>query len=284
MRQTSLLLRQCLAELYGTFLLVFFGVGAVQASVITGAQIGIWQVAVVWGFGVSLAIYATSAVSDAHLNPAITLALTAYRRFPLHRAAPYILAQLGGAVLAGATLYGIFGQLIAGFEAAAGIIRGSAGSEISAMVFGEYFPNPAMAVHTPALAHVTMPLAMLAEGVGTALLALVIFVVTDNRNPGRPPAHLTPLCIGFTVSVLISILAPISQAGFNPARDFGPRLVAYLAGWGTVAIPGPQGGFFTVYILAPCIGALVGGAVHHYLLSRAYYRKQETVMQIEQSA
>jgi len=269
-RRRSVLADQCLAELLGTFILVFFGVGVVHAAVITGAQVGLWQVAVVWGIGIALAIYATSAVSGAHLNPAVTLAMAVYRGFPWRSVVPYLLAQLAGAMLAAAVLYGVYHNPIAAFEAAKGLVRGGAGSEVSAMVYGEYFPNPAMLASTPALAAVTLPLAMLAEGVGTALLAFVIFMVTDERNSGRPAGHLAPLFIGLTVSLLISILAPISQAGFNPARDLGPRLVAYLAGWGHIAIPGPHGGFFTVYILSPILGALLGGGIYQCMLRRAY--------------
>ena len=267
--------RQCLGEVFGTFILVFFGIGSVHAAVITGAQMGIWQVAIVWGIGIALAIYATSAISGAHLNPAITLALAAFRGFPWRKVLPYLLAQLAGALLAALILYGLFHNLIAAFEAAKTLTRGGNGSELSAMVYGEYFPNPAMIASTPALQAVTLPLAMLAECLGTAMLAFVVFAVTDTRNADRPPALLAPLCIGLTVSLLISFLAPISQAGFNPARDFGPRLVAFLAGWGSVAIPGPHGGFFTVYILSPVIGALIGGGCYQHILHRAMPERLE---------
>ena len=74
-----ILLRQCVAEVIGTFLLVLFGTGAVAAAVLTGAQQGLWQVAVVWGFGVTFAIYATASVSGAHLNPAVSLAFAIFR-------------------------------------------------------------------------------------------------------------------------------------------------------------------------------------------------------------
>ena len=78
----------CLGEATGTFILVFFGVGAVNSAVLTGAQAGLWQVAVVWAIGVSLAIYATAALSGAHLNPAITLASAVYDRFPWRKVLP----------------------------------------------------------------------------------------------------------------------------------------------------------------------------------------------------
>ncbi|MCE2457412.1 MAG: aquaporin [Dehalococcoidia bacterium] len=64
---------------------------------------------------------------------------------------------------------------------------------------------------------------------------------------------------------MISLFAPLTQAGWNPARDFGPRIVAFLAGWGSIAIPGPSNGFW-VYIVGPMIGAPIGAAVHEYLL------------------
>ncbi|MEN6347010.1 MAG: MIP/aquaporin family protein [Armatimonadia bacterium] len=263
------LVRQCSAEVLGTFILVFFGVGSVHVAVLTGAQVGLWQVAIVWGVGIALAIYATGAISGAHLNPAVTLALATYRGFPWRKVVPYVLAQLLGAVLAGVLLYGMFHGVISGFEASKGLVRGEAGSELSAMVYGEYFPHPAMVLSVPGLRTVTMPLAMAAEALGTAFLVFVILAVTDERNTGRPASHLAPLFIGLTVSALISLLAPISQAGFNPARDFGPRIVAYLAGWRSIAIPGPEGGFFTVYVLGPCLGALVGGAAYQCILRRA---------------
>ena len=68
---------------------------------------------------------------------------------------------------------------------------------------------------------------------------------------------------------MISVIAPLTQAGLNPARDFGPRLFAYFAGWGPIAIPGPRGGFFTVYILSPIIGGLIGAAGYEFLLRPA---------------
>ena len=93
------LLYSCIAEAVGTFLLVLFGIGSVAAAVLTGAQVGLWQVAVVWGFGVTVAIYATAAISGAHLNPAVSLAFAIFRHreFPVSKLGPYWVSQLAGA-------------------------------------------------------------------------------------------------------------------------------------------------------------------------------------------
>ncbi len=254
----------CLAgEFLGTFLLVFFGVGVVNAAVVTGAQVGLWQVAVVWAIGVSIAIYCTASLSGAHLNPAITAVAVVYERFPLSRAGVYVGAQLCGAVVASLLLYCLFGEAILEFERRHGLLRGGPGSELSAMVFGEYFPNPAMfGTGEDAWRIVGLQGAFLAEMVGTALLALLVSAVTHARNRARPAAGTEALLIGVGVAAIISIIAPLTQAGLNPARDFGPRLVAWFLGWGEIAIPGPRGGWFTVYILAPVIGALIGGGAY----------------------
>lgn len=255
-------------EAVGTYIMVLFGTGSVAAAVVTGAQVGLWQVAVVWAFGVALAIYATANVSGAHLNPAISLAFACFRRaeFGARMLPLYWAAQLAGAALAGLTVLAAFGPFILRFESENGLVRGAEGSQLSAMVFGEYFPNPAMYGTGEAAAGLVSPVsAALVEGFGTAVLAFVVFSVTDRRNAGLSTRNLTPLLIGFTVAALISLFAPITQAGWNPARDFGPRIVAYFAGWGSVAIPGPSGGFWA-YIVGPMIGAPVGAAVHEFFV------------------
>src|SRR3954451_24773342 len=99
-----------LGEALGTFLLVLFGTGSVACAVLTGALQGLWQVAVVWGFGVTIAIYCSAGLSGAHLNPAVRLAFAVLRpgSFPRRRLLPYWLAQLGGAVLAGLVVWAVF--------------------------------------------------------------------------------------------------------------------------------------------------------------------------------
>jgi MIP family channel proteins len=255
-------------EVLGTFLLVLFGTGSVACAVLTGALQGLWQVAVVWGFGVTLAIYCSAALSGAHLNPAVSLAFALLRphSFPWRRLLPYWTAQLGGAVLAGLVVWAVFAPFLARFELKEGLIRGAAGSERAAMIFGEYFPNPAVFGTGPDAAALVSPLgALLVEALGTAVLVLVIFALSDPDNAAAPEPTLVPFFVGFTVAVLISLFAPITQAGWNPARDFGPRLVALLAGFGAVAIPGPRDGFW-IYIVGPMLGAVVGGALYERLI------------------
>lgn len=277
MKESTTRLRRCTAEAVGTFILVFFGVGSVHAAVLTGAQQGIWQVAVVWGAAISLAIYATGAISGAHMNPAMTVSFAVFRGFPWRQVPLYVLSQLLGAFVAAAVLHALFSGILVQFESAHGIVRGAVGSELSAMVYCEYFPNPSTAGHlhwTPGT--VGLMQAMLAEGVGTAFLAFFVFAVTDARNGSGPGTRLLPVFIGLTVSILISVIAPLTQAGFNPARDFGPRLFAYLAGWGAVAIPGPRGGFFAVYVLSPILGAVAGAAVYQGLVASALLPVRKT--------
>ncbi len=253
-------------ELFGTFILVFFGVGAVQAAVAAGAQTGLWQVAVVWAIGVSLAIYATAAYSGAHINPAITLVAVVYDRMSIPLGIVYMIAQLIGAMLAALVLYAMFAEAILEFERQRGLLRGGPGSELSAMMFGEYFPNPAVfGTDETAWRVVSEKRAFIAEMIGTAVLAFMVGALTSEKNMARPPAGITAIIIGITVAGIISIVAPLTQAALNPARDLGPRIISFYLGWGEIAIPGPRGGWLTVYVLAPFLGALIGGGIQRLL-------------------
>lgn len=257
-----------MAEAIGTFLLVFFGTGVVHVAVFGGAFGGLGQIAVAWGIAVGLAIYATAAVSGAHLNPAVTVALAVFRGFSWKQVGPYVASQLAGAFAAAAVLYGLFHNFIAAFESKHGLVRGEPGSQRSAMAYGEYFPNPDFGTTAEAFALVSHAQAFAAEAIGTGLLVFFIFALIEPRNGNAPTARAVAFPIGLVVTVLICLIAVLTQGGFNPARDFGPRLFAFLAGWGEIAIPGPRNGFFTVYILAPVVGGLGGAAVYDYLLRR----------------
>ncbi len=152
----------------------------------------------------------------------------------------------------------IFSGSIAKFELANNIVRGFSESVRTAMMFGEYFPNPSI---REAVISVSSFNAFIVEGLGTFLLVFFIFFITEGCNLGRPDSSIAPVFIGAAVAGIISIIAPLTQAGLNPARDFGPRLAAYFAGWGGIAIPGPKGGFFVVYILAPVLGGILAAFI-----------------------
>jgi glycerol uptake facilitator protein len=267
---------RCLAEVLGTFILVFFGCGAVHAAVLMNAHEGLWQVAIVWGVAIMIAVYVVGGISGAHINPAITLALATWGRFSPSLVLPYIASQLVGAALAAATLFVLYQPFLEARERDRNVQRGVRGSEITAMCYGEYFPNPA-GVSMKAELHdgdaVRRELeklehqfgvwpAVLAEFLGTLILALVVFALTDEHNAAAPLSRLAPVFIGLTVAILISVIAPLTQACFNPARDFGPRFVAYFAGWGEVAFPGLRPGVIRVYLLAPLLGAVAGGGLY----------------------
>jgi glycerol uptake facilitator protein len=243
--------REFLGEALGTYILVLFGCGSVAVSILFDAHHGLMQVGLAWGIGVALAIYMTRHLSCAHLNPAVTLAMAISGRMSIRRVPVYIVAQFAGAFLAAVTLHALFAPSIAAFELAHGITRGSPDSVKTAMMFGEFYPNPG------STAVVSLPLAIGTEAVGTFLLVLMIFALTEGCNVGRPDNTLAPVFIGLTVTSIICLLAPLTQAGLNPARDLAPRIFSWLMGWGEAAFPDKIGGFFHVYVLAPLLG---GGA------------------------
>jgi glycerol uptake facilitator protein len=106
----------------------------------------------------------------------------------------------------------------------------------------------------------------LAEAIGTGALVFLVFSLTEGCNLGRPDDALAPLFIGLTVTLVISIIAPLTQAGLNPARDMSPRLFALLAGCGGAAFPDRHYGFVTVYVLGPVCGAAVAACMFTYVI------------------
>ncbi|CAN8071330.1 unnamed protein product [Agarophyton chilense] len=253
--------------------IVVFGVGSVCSAVLSESLSGLWQIAVVWGFGVALAILATASVSGAHLNPAVSLAFAIFRPhlFPAFKLLPYWAAQYMGGILGGAINLFIFGPAFANFENANNIVRGSPRSVLTARAFGEYFPDPGNELLSTL--SISPAFAMVVEAWGTAILMFMILALTDERQKIICTKEMVPFYIGFTVSVLISLYAPLTQAGWNPARDFGPRVVAALAGWSSIAIPGPRNGFW-VYIVGPKVGAPVGALLYDLLIHPGLSKKR----------
>jgi glycerol uptake facilitator protein len=232
--------------------------------------VGVFQVAIIWGLGIATAIYLTAALSGAHLNPAVTLSMAVWGGFPRNRVVGYIATQMVAAFVSAAVLFLIFGGAISEFETKNHIVRGQTGSEASAMIFGEYFPNPSgkpLAEADPG--RMSAWRAFTTEVIGTAILLLVIFCTTDPNNKDRPQV-LTAATIGLTVTMLISLLGPLTMACFNPARDLGPRVFSSLAGWNAVPFTANGIGWLTVYIIAPTIGGLLGGGAYRVLFQNRY--------------
>ncbi len=216
------------AELVGTFMLVFLGCGSigvvVQLTGDTPAAIGdVIAVGITFGLAVTAAIYALGHVSGAHINPAVTIALTAVRKFPVTAAGLYILAQVVGAVLAGLALWAIFGS---SFRDA-----GLGGTEV-----GDGFSAGG---------------ALLSEAITTFILMTVVMgTATDDRADS--PA--VGIGIGFVIAGLILATAPISGASLNPARTLGPMIV------------GGSFSDVLVYIVGPVVGALAAAFLYEFVL------------------
>ena len=140
---------RCLAEIIGTWLMVFAGTSVVAAAVLAGAQAGLWQVAAVWALGVAMAIYLTGAVSGAHLNPAVSLAFAIFRPrdFPVRLLFPYWASQLLGAALAGLTVLLLYGSFIRRFRGAQRAGTRGAGKPAFDHDVRRIFPQPRYGRH-----------------------------------------------------------------------------------------------------------------------------------------
>lgn len=254
---SSTLKGQCIAEFLGTALLIFFGVGCVAALKLAGASFGQWEISIIWGLGVAMAIYLTAAISGAHLNPAVTIALWLFACFDRRKVIPYILAQIAGAFCAAALVFGLYYNLFIDFEQTHQIARGSVESLNLAGIFSTY-PNP----------HISVFQAFLVETVITAILMCLILALTDDGN-GIPRGPLAPLLIGILIAVIGGSMGPLTGFALNPARDFGPKLFAYFAGWGEIAFTGGRDiPYFLVPIFGPIVGALVGAFGYRALIGR----------------
>ncbi|CAG5076629.1 MIP/aquaporin family protein [Parvicella tangerina] len=236
-----------LGELIGTMILVIIGCGTVAIAVLFGA-LNLYGVALFFGAGVTVAIYASRSMCPAHLNPAVSFAFMLRKALNFRRFFEFVGAQLIGAMLGAIVLLLIFNGFIEEYESANEIVRGSEGSYHSAAMFGEYFPNPGFESEL----QVSHYQAIFWEGIGTFFLMLSILYVQRIQEIIKIPA---PVIIGLTVALLIILIAPYTQGGFNPARDFGPRIIAYFGGWEKAAFPEVSFGFLTVYILGPILGA-----------------------------
>ncbi len=254
---TNTLKGQCIAEFLGTGLIIFFGAGCVAALKLAGASFGQWEISIIWGLGVSMAIYMSAAISGAHLNPAVTVALWLFACFSGRKVLPYILAQTAGAFCAAALVYSLYYSLFIDIEQSHHIVRGTTESLDLAGIFSTY-PNP----------HINVVQAFMVETVITAVLMALIMALTDDGN-GIPRGPLAPLLIGLLIAVIGASMGPLTGFALNPARDFGPKLFAWLAGWGNIALTGGREiPYFLVPIFGPLIGASLGACGYRALIGR----------------
>lgn len=256
---------EALAEFLGTFVLVLLGDGSVAMAVAAlpgsgrteGANIffqgsGDWMlIAWGWAFAVAFGVYIAGGVSGAHLNPAVTLAFAVRRKFAWKKVTPYIIAQVVGAFAAAAVVYAVYWQAIDAFNKAAGTARDAAGGLATYSIFAT-FPAPYYNGDNIG--------PLVDQIVGTALLLMLIAAVIDMRN-GGVKANLGPLIIGFSVAAIGISFGANAGYAINPARDFGPRLFAWMAGWGDTALPGTIDGSFSWYFWVPIVGPVVGGLI-----------------------
>ncbi len=256
---------EVLGEFLGTFVLICFGDGVVAMAVAalpgsgraaTDTTIfmasGDWLL-ITWGWALAVAmgVYVAGGVTGAHLNPAVTLAFAVRRKFAWNKVLPYIAAQVVGAFAAAALLYVVYYNAIDAFNAASKTQRNEPGGLATFSIFAT-FPAPYF--------HGNMVIPLIDQVVGTMFLVLLIAAIVDMRNLAVQ-ANLGPLIIGFAVAAIGMSFGANAGYAINPARDFGPRLFAWMAGWGEVALPGTVAGQFSWYFWVPIIGPLIGGVV-----------------------
>jgi MIP family channel proteins len=243
--------RELLAEFLGTFILIVFGVGVVAQVVLSRQTAGAYlSINVAWGLAVTMGCYVSAGVTGAHLNPAVTLALAAHRRFPWHKVAPYSIAQVAGAFVASVVVFVTYREAIGAFD---GGVRQVLGPQGTAGIWATY-PQPFLSTIGGVVDQI----------VGTGLLVAVIFGISDSRN-SPAPAGLAPVVVGLLVVLIGATFGFNAGYAINPARDFGPRLFTALAGWGGDVFRAANG-WWWVPIVAPCVGGVLGGWVYDALV------------------
>lgn len=210
-----------------------------------------WGVCITWGLSVTIAIYVTGAVSGTHANPAVTLALALYRGFPWKKVLPFSVAQVFGGLLGACVVYLLYGPVIDHYIDLHHLTRADGGAA------GVFFTHPGLAI---SVMH-----AFMNEIILTAILVLGIFAITEDFNTVAPQANSGALIIGLLVASIGASAGYLESWAINPARDLGPRLFAFMAGWGASALPSP-GSYWWVPIAGPLLGGVVGGGLYQGLV------------------
>ena len=224
-------LRKYLAEAIGTFWLTFAGCGsAVIAAAFPQVGIGLLGVSLAFGLSVLTMAYAIGHISGCHLNPAVTFGLAAGGRFPAKDVAPYVVAQVVGAVVGAAALYAIASGA-PGFDVAKGFAANGYGA------------------HSPG--GYSLFSAMLAEIVLTMAFLFIIMGATH----GKAPVGFAPIAIGLALTLIHLVGIPVTNTSVNPARSTGPAL--FVGGWAMAQL--------WLFWLAPIIGGMLGGVIYRAL-------------------
>lgn len=251
---------ELMAEFLGTFMLVLLGCGSVAVALVglpgsgrqaDGFGAANWLI-IAWGWGlaVTFGVHIAGGASGGHINPAVTLAWAVRRTFPWRKVLPYWVAQTVGAFVGAALVYAVYNEAINAYLAAQQPPLTKEESVPTFSIFAtfpaEYFGNSTWGP-------------LLDQIVGTAILVGLIAAVIDNRNMAAG-SNLAPFIIGLIVVVIGMAYGTNAGYAINPARDFGPRLLAFFAGWGETALPG-NGPWFSWYWWIPIVGPLVGGVI-----------------------
>ena len=245
---------ELISEAVAVFIIISFGdsVAATATLYSPNPYAGsYWGICIAWGLSVTMAIYATGSVSGTHANPAVTLALALYRKFEWVKVIPYCIAQTVGGFLGAILVYILYVPLINHFNTAAHLTRAAGGAA------GVFFTHPGLAI-TPLHAFSD-------QIILTAFLIFGIFAITEQYNEMAPKANFGAFMIGLLVAMIGASMGNLEGWAINPARDFGPRAFAFIAGWGHSALPSPQN-YWWVPIAGPLIGGVIGGAAYQYLI------------------
>ncbi|ODA80707.1 hypothetical protein RJ55_03666 [Drechmeria coniospora] len=239
------------SEFLGTMVLILFGDGVVAQVVLSKGTKGDYQsISWGWGIGVMFGVY-VSGKSGGHINPAVTLTNCVFRGHPWRKFPVYMAAQILGAMAGAAIVYGNYRSAIDQFEGGAGL-RTVTGPNATAGVFCTY----------PA-AFMTRTGMFFSEFLASAILQFVIFALADSGNIGAGP--LMPLCLMFLIFGIGACFGWETGYAINLARDFGPRLVTYMIGYGG-EVWSAGGHYFWIPMVVPFFGTLTGAALYDLLV------------------
>ncbi|KAH8127102.1 hypothetical protein ACSS6W_006270 [Trichoderma asperelloides] len=239
------------SEFFGTMVLILFGDGVVAQVVLSGGTKGDYQ-SISWGWGIAVMFGVfVGGKSGGHLNPAVTFANCLYRGHPWRKLPVYALAQLLGAMAGAAIVYGNYKSAFDAFEGGAGI-RTVTGSTATAGIFCTY-PAPFM----------TRTGMFFSEFIASSILMFCIFALVDPNNVNA--AHMMPLALFFLIFGIGACFGWETGYAMNLARDFGPRLVSYMIGYGH-EVWSAGGYYFWIPMVAPFFGTAFGGFLYDVFL------------------